>query len=82
MFMLCFIPLFLVFSFFINFRGNPPALKDLQQILRELDEECYQASGCLELPAVIARCEQYKASCSDKYYYELRTLNRNCRELR
>ena len=50
MFTLLLTPLFLVLSYFIDFRGSPPQLKDLQQTLRELDEASYQVSGCLELP--------------------------------
>jgi hypothetical protein len=36
---------------------------------------------CL-LTKVLARCEKFRAECPSQYYFELRTLNRNCHALR
>ena len=81
-FCLLVVPLFLLVSYWTPFHGRYPTREELRDTLRELDEAAYTQSGCDAVAQVLARCEKFRVECPSQYYFELRSINRNCHALR
>ena len=75
-------PLFLLVSYWTPFHGRYPTREELRDTLRELDDAAYVQSGCAQVAKVLERCEKFRAECPAQYYFELRSINRNCHALR
>ena len=75
-------PLFLLVSYWAPIHGRYPTREELRDTLRELDDAAYAQSGCDAVAQVLARCEKFRVECPSQYYFELRSINRNCHALR
>ena len=75
-------PLFLLVSYWAPIHGRYPTREELRDTLRELDDAAYAQSGCDAVAVVLARCEKFRVECPSQYYFELRSINRNCHALR
>ena len=81
-FCLLVMPLFLLVSYWAPLRGRYPSREELRDVLRELDDSAYAQSGCDDVAKVLARCEQNRVECPSQFFFDLRTINRNCHALR
>jgi hypothetical protein len=82
MFILVALPLFLLVSYWMPLHGRSPTREELRDVLQELDDSAYAQSGCSDVAKVLARCENNRVECPSMYFFELRTMNRNCHALR